>query len=581
MPVRSFFAVLSLAVGGQAQDWSAWAHQRDLYFDTSPSGVQTSADVAGFPVLVRLTPDVLPFAQARDSGQDLRFSGEDGKPLPYEIERWDRAAGKAEVWVRAPRIPANSKGRLFRMHWGNPAAPDADSANAVFAAADGFVNVWHLRGRYPTPRPNAVAGGSNSIPIQYDNDEEAEGVIAWADSLDGAGAGSGDGDHLQVWEQAVDYSAGFTFSVWAYPTAAAPGARFLDFGNGAGLHNFYLGRLDAGNDLVFGVHNGASRTLSAPGAIALRQWQHFAVTVKGDKAHLYRNGALLDSLAMGVTLANVQRAYCYLGRSNWPEHKPFQGKLDEPVIARAARSAEWIRLAYSNQKPGGGLLSFTPPAASCASRFAMPAGLEAAEGSRATLAARADCASRIAWSHVSGPAPGIPDPAAAEVSFTVPRITGDTLMVLKFTAEYGDSARSGTVAVRLREAIPDPAFIVPDEVRWNGRDSLQLKPAITNLAALKAAGRPELAWAWSTRGVPVDTAWREGGILLKRAAQSGVLVVGLCLDNGGERLCRESLVVVDAAGNGTAAVRRPAATRPERWRRMAGGWRDLLGRLAP
>ncbi|MEO2168283.1 MAG: DUF2341 domain-containing protein, partial [bacterium] len=51
--------------------------------------------------------DYFDFSQAKPRGEDVRFSA-NGKPLAYQIERWDAAGGKAEVWVRIPTIKGNT-----------------------------------------------------------------------------------------------------------------------------------------------------------------------------------------------------------------------------------------------------------------------------------------------------------------------------------------------------------------------------------------------------------------------------------------------------------------------------------------
>lgn len=49
---------------------------------------------------MRLDKDFFDFRQARAGGEDIRFSTAAGDPLPYQIEEWDAAKGRASVWVR-------------------------------------------------------------------------------------------------------------------------------------------------------------------------------------------------------------------------------------------------------------------------------------------------------------------------------------------------------------------------------------------------------------------------------------------------------------------------------------------------
>lgn len=545
-----------------AQDYSAWAHSKDIYFDTSPDGAGVPGDVIAFPVLVRLSAEDFPFAEARDSGQDIRFSKPDGSPLPFEIDLWDRAAGRAAIWVLADTVKGNAKGRLLRLHWGNPAAPAASAPGGVFSAANGFSAVWHLRGRYPEVRRNAVPGGGDAVPVNYDSDEEVRGLIGFADSLDGTGPG----DHLRTWQLFDNLSGGFTFSVWANPAAVTADAKLMDFGNGPGLDNLALSRAGSTADLRFDAWHGATgSSVTAVDAFVTGVWQHFAVTVSGKSARIYRNGVLAASGELADTIAAVRRETNYLGRSSWTADQPFQGKLDEPVVARTARSADWIRLAYANQRPDQNLLSFQPIVA-CAVRFGAPADTAVPEGGIVNLLGVADCTDIFAWSVVDGPAPRLVDPAVKSLALAVPRVTRDTAIVLRFTAQYGDSAHSRDVRVAVADDIPEPRFTLPAGLAWNGRDSLLIRPDIANLAAVEASRQPDLRYAWTLEGLEADTAWRDGGLLLISAPGEGTLNVTLCLDNRGPAECHATAVTVGASVAAGRAVVVPRSAAGDRRR---------------
>jgi concanavalin A-like lectin/glucanase superfamily protein/uncharacterized protein DUF2341 len=541
-----FASVLHLAPitpAAQAQPYPAWIHSLDLYYDTSPDRVALTGNVLDFPVLVRLTNADFPFAEARDSGQDLRFSKPDGTPLDFEIDRYDPVAGKAEIWVRMDTVKADYKGRLARLHWGNPTAASASSPNDVFTGSNGFVSVWHLRGQFPTPRLNSVAGGKEAVPLNYDNNEQTAGIIGYADSLDGGASG----DYLQTWEPFSDLSQGFTFSIWAYPTAAGPSAHFMDFGNGPARDNLVLCRGGATADLVFeSYHTSAVSSVRVPEAITLNQWQYFAVTVAGKSARIYRNGSLLASATLNDTLINgLRRENNYLGKSNGAADAYFMGKLDEPVVSKTARSADWIKLGYANQKADQVLVTFVEPP-TCQPRFGLPPDTTIDEGALLALAGWADCADHFEWSVVSGPAPRLLDPEVKVLNLAVPRVSGDTLSEFRFTAGYGDSTESGTVRVSIRDVIPDPRFTLPADLAWDGKDSLLLKATVENRAAIEASSQPALSYAWTLGGMEADTSWRSGGLLLKSAAGNGILTVGLCIHNNGPAICKEIAVTVTA-----------------------------------
>lgn len=557
VPVAALLSIT--AATARAEDWSAWSRHAIIYYDASPTGADLLQDVQGFPVLVRLAAPDFDFDAAQIGGEDLRFSKPDGTALPYEIEKWDKAAKRADVWVRLDTVRAGGHGSLMRIHWGNAAASAAGNAAAVFAAADGHAAVWHMGGQYPSGRPNAV-GGLEAVPFNYESDEQSIGVIGWADSLDSREPA----EYLQTWESFDNLAGGFTYSVWAYPTATGSGARFMDFGNGAYQDNLVLARRDTSNDLEFESHNGGVMSkVTAGEAITLGEWQHFAVTVSGTSARLYRNGVLVASGALEKPLSAARRGYNYIGRSNWDGDGPFVGKLDEPTVAKAARSPDWIRLAYESQKPGSTFLSFTPPIV-CEPRFMVPADTVVPEGGHIRLSAWTECADAYSWSVQSGPSARILDPGVAQLDLPAPRVAGDSVTVYLFKARFGDSTRVGTVRVTTKEAIPDPIFHLTTRRAFQDGDTAIVEAVLENLKAIKAGGK-SLTWAWSVEGTEVDTTWGEASLILRRPTDSTPLKVRLCLSTNGPEACRETeLMMAPAAASLARPV--PRGSLPERLR---------------
>lgn len=539
--LRSLVFGCLAATAGIGDDYSQWSHGADLYLDTSPDGAMVQGTVTGFPLLVRLTKFNFPFAEARGRGQDLRFAKSDGTHFRYQIERWDSANARAEVWVKVDSIKGDSAGQTLRILWGNPTAADSSDGHAVFDTSDGYVAVWHLDKGESNARPNAVAGGTAASPVNYDGDENKPGMIAFADSLDGAGPG----DYLNLGEGYADFTGGFTYSVWTNPSTAAFWSRLLDIGNGQAKDNILLQRRLTSNDLDFDRYDGAIKgeTVKAPGAISTGEWQFIAVTVSGKEGRIYRNGALVASKTFTDTIPAVLRTTNYIGKSNWGGNDYFRGMIDEARLSRKARSADWIKLSYANQNAEQNLVSFNKPG-ECRANFDVPPDTAIGEGRLLVLQGVADCASDYEWTLEAGTAPRILDPKVKSLQAFLPRVTGDSTLRYRFTARFADSTRSRDVTVLLKEEIPDPAFTLSIGA-WNGIDSLLVKPVITNLALVKASRAPNLRYAWTLSGLPADTAWRNGGLLLRKAPVDGELTVGLCLDNGGDPQCKIALVPIN------------------------------------
>jgi len=242
----------------------------------------------------------------------------------------------------------------------------------------------------------------------------------------------------------------------------------------------------------------------------------------------------------------VRRAFNYFGRNDWNMGSYFKGLLDEPVLSKVARSADWIRLAYANQGAIQTLISFSKPVppVSCAATFSVPKDTTLSEGSTVVLNGSADCATGYNWSIIAGPAPRILDPEFKALQVFLPRIPQDTSITYRFSASYKDSSHYQDVTVSIRADIPDPVFTLPSGMDWNGIDSVKIKPLIANLAAIQASRQPDLHYSWAASEMDADTAWRDGALMLMRSHAEGAFTVNLCMDNNGPSVCKSMSVVV-------------------------------------
>jgi hypothetical protein len=547
--VTAALCILCPEISRAADDYAAWTRSTDVTLNTAATGANVAGTVLNFPVLVRLTSANFPFSQAAGNGRDIRFAKTDGSHLAYEIERWDSAHAQAEIWVRVDTVRGNTAGQNLKMLWGNPAAGDSSKAASVFRASDGYVAAWHLNTSGTAARPNAVSGGNPAAPGNFDGDESRTGIIAGADSLDG------NNDFLNLGDGYTEFTAGFTYSVWVYPTAVKKWAHVLDLGSGQGVDNIIVNRADTTNNLGFHNWNGTTNyTKEVANQWALNQWQYITVTLSGKNLRMYKNGAqiLADTLGMGIS--GAYRNANFLGQSNWAADQYFQGKLDEPELAKAARSADWVKLAYQNQKASQSLVTVVKPT-ECTAVFSAPKDTSVAEGEMLSLTATVECAAGFAWSVVSGPSQRILDPEARTLVVRIPRVAGDTAVIYRISGQFGDSTRTRDVRVAIREAIPDPVFTLPGLADWNGKDSIAVKPAISNLAAIRASRDSVLHWEWTFTGPSVDTGWLADGVMLRKAGSEGKLQIGLCLDNGSTPVCKTANLNVSA----TAVPLRPSA----------------------
>ena len=143
-----------------------WPNHGTIFLLTDRTGVDLPAteSVTDFPLLVRLQGDWFPFAQAKPNGEDLRFTDDQGKVLPHQIEAWDSVGGTAAIWVRIPKIIGQQRQPLH-VHWGKADAPDVSDGAKVFNESNDYLTVWHL-GETPldaTGRLTAKDTGTSAV----------------------------------------------------------------------------------------------------------------------------------------------------------------------------------------------------------------------------------------------------------------------------------------------------------------------------------------------------------------------------------------------------------------------------------
>ncbi|MBW8780598.1 MAG: alginate lyase family protein [Verrucomicrobia bacterium] len=141
----------------------------------------------------------------------------------------------------------------------------------------------------------------------------------------------------------------FTISTWVNPATFATWARVLDFGTGTTSYMFlstqYTSTSPNGAKPRFAIRTVSAGEQGINSTIALTAggWSHLAVTLSGNTATMYVNGAVagtntgftLRPSSMGSTPLN------YLGRSQWSADPYFNGGIDDfRIYSRALTAGE-------------------------------------------------------------------------------------------------------------------------------------------------------------------------------------------------------------------------------------------------
>ncbi len=519
----------ALAPQAPAQ-YPGWQHEGSLFILTTPGGADLAEDasVDGFPLLVRLDGGNFDFTQARAKGEDIRFSAA-GKPLVYQIEDWDAAKAFAAIWVRIPHIKGNAQQEI-RLHWGKADAASESNGPAVFSADNGYASVIHMNDslRDELGTVNPVDTGTTAVA----------GMIGQGRHFT-EGKGINCGDHIKTYPCG---DAAFTSQAWF--RADAVNSTIVCWGRYPVRLN---GNTGDGNlvNIELTSPPGLRWTSDGPGGVpaksspALGQWHQVAATYENGTSRIYVDGALDGSNYAKAAMSVTNDIYMDIGGHR---NFNFAGDIDEVRVSRVARSADWMKLEYANQKARQTLVgSLVQPG----NEFDVtPGRIEIAEGKSLPLTAKAGGARKVSWTIKRD---GVETVVAVDrhaYTFDAGRVVADTDCVLRFSAVYANEIKTRDIPVKIKEDLPEPVVSLHAPATWNGRDTIEVRPEISNLAAMKAKGVGELRYQWSVADGAVIQEVAPDKLILKRAQCSNKITVKLALDNGGAPVAATTAIAV-------------------------------------
>lgn len=495
-----------------------WSQRGLLVLLTTPDGADLpeSARVEGFPVLVRLSRETFDFSQARPDGADLRFSI-DGEPVAYQIEDWDASAGEACVWVRVPVIRGNARQQLT-MHWGKADAVSESAGSAVFNASNGYAVVMHL-----AEVDGSLTDEVGSVSPADKGTESCAGLIGRARRLD-AGQGVAGGEQIETLPTG---QGPFTTEVWF--KAQQGNATVIGWGNEQGQGKAVM-QVRSPPHVNMDCYFSNGNVASGKGSLPMSEWVHVVHAYESGNTRLYVNGKLDGSSdAKGSPLNIRNPARMWLG--GWYNRYEFVGDIDEVRISNVQRSADWVKLNYENQKPNQTLVGTLVQRGSTLA--VSPKSVVVEEGGRLTVTAQAGGAEKVYWLLRRGDEETVVAVDCFSHTLDVGRVTGETSWTLRFKAVYPDSAKTLDVPISIHNTIPEPVFTLNAPSEWNGRDTIEVVPQISNLDAMKAAGAGELHYRWVVSGGAVIKDVEPDQLTLRRSQYTGPIQVTAFINNGG------------------------------------------------
>ena len=326
---------------------AGWRYSRRFHLNTTETGVGINSDVIDFPVLIRLTSKNFDFDEANKNGDDIRFTKSDNTSLPYEIEMWDAADKKAQIWVKIDTIRGNDSTQAITIHWGNPDAVDSSDRASVFDTSAGFAGVWHLNDQ-----------GDIITDATYNENDGINSGSAITAGVIGNARKFTNGSNIRI-PGLLNSPSSVTLSAWAMTdTSVGSGQDVISIGD------VVLIRLDDNSGIgTLGsfYYDSTHYAQCYSGNFLLKTGWHYIVYTFDNENHTQR--LFIDGIESAVTTDTSSLRYkahgtdTYIG-SHGDGKMDFQliGQIDEVRVNSRAVSPDWIKLCYMNQKPDGKLI---------------------------------------------------------------------------------------------------------------------------------------------------------------------------------------------------------------------------------
>ena len=517
-PNKTYTVTVTKAASSPYQTWNKNA-SFFILTDSVGANIASGPPETDFPLLLRLNSNNFDFSQAQSNGGDIRFTNASDSPLSYQIEQWDAQKQVAAIWIKVPIINPNSRQEL-KMYWGKTGATSESNGMNVFNATNGFVSVMHLN--------DNVADTVGTLSPQNIGTTVSDGLIGKSRTFnDGNGIlggtnltslPSGTGPHsTEVWFKSD--SSNFDIFDWAREDSGkkvqirlVTPPRIVIDGNFAGVE---------GNVIL-----------------SPSKWHHVVNTFSNNTSRLYIDGVIDSSNYAAVEIKPPSSLW--LG--GWQNTYHFVGDMDEARLSRVARSANWIKMEYENQKVQQTLVgSLVQPGNTFA---ATPSSVTLAENSSANLYGQAGGAQKISWIEIRNGVETLLSTDSALLLAKTGRETGNQNYIIQFKGVYATGIQTVNIPITVIDTLPDPEFVLTGPSTWNGRTPAEFMPTITNMADLQSQDVSNFKYTWTVSGVAVNKQITPGVLNLTRAQGNGEMKVTLTMENGGKQFSQSKIVTV-------------------------------------
>lgn len=338
-----------------------WKYMKNIVINTSSDGAAITTPLKDFPLLVRLDTSTITFSDIKSNGEDLMFRKTDNTLLPFEIERWEPSQGIAEIWVMMDTIQPDNNEQHIVLYYGNP---DAElTTNDRFDTTSGLKAVWHFNSTLPSV--------SDATKSQWDG--RANGSIQQYDGIIGKGIHVRDSNgYVNFGNVGNPQMANLTISAWIKKTVNGKIQTIAAKSTGDDPSPSYGWNIafDPANQFHCYIATGGSSWDSA-GAFALQTtaqitdtlWHYLAVVFDRSgnsscKLFIDGNDNTVTRFGDITTVGSVANTSNLTIGAEADGDFPFPGgSIDDLVVAFTARSSDWIKMSYMNQRKDSRILT--------------------------------------------------------------------------------------------------------------------------------------------------------------------------------------------------------------------------------
>lgn len=193
---------------------------------------------------------------------------------------------------------------------------------------------------------STVTRGTTILSLSGTNTGTMVGNVAYTSTNGGAWTFTGNttsNAYYSVPAGHADYTQGITIQVaGSMDLSGGTWMRFIDFGNGPGSNNIIMYRNSGDTRLGVDVYGTTYINVQSPiGSLTNNENVIWCFTYDGTRLQLYKNGSLGNTAIGTLTIPNVTRNNCFIGRSNWSGDPALRGNVyDVKIYNRALTATE-------------------------------------------------------------------------------------------------------------------------------------------------------------------------------------------------------------------------------------------------